>query len=376
MRKKIVVHCAAGLQNIGDEALLKSFIDAFGKENDITVLCVNNKFAKELTGYTNCLNDADRRCKEIVKKCDLFVLGGGGLFQDETSVYNVFRWGRYLKIAIKYHKKTFLYSNSIGPLKWWFSRYYVASILKKTNIITLRDKESQEELKQIGVTHAKVTADAVFGLKEEKSASYINICKPYLCVVVRHWFDTIPLIPVSVCKKLNISSISNRRKYEQFVNNMAKCIDDLQNEFDLNIVMLPFMRDRDFVVSNDILKKVHNEKTHIIAKEDFGIQQYMQIIRNSKLVIGMRLHSIILAIKVHTPFVAISYSKKITSLINYLGFEGQMIDVNEFNVETFVNVVRNTFFSESDIVKHEEEVSALMIIKEKKNKEYLNQLLE
>lgn len=374
-RKNIVIHCAAGLGNLGDEALLLSFIQRYRQIGNITVLCINADKARKYTMYDNCLNDTDEKCKKIVQECDIFVLGGGALFQDETSIYNVYRWGHFLNYAKRHNKKTMVYANSIGPLNYLWSRQYVEKTLKNVDAITLRDRKSVEELKKIGIYHAVLAADGVFGLQLHHPEKLDEQDEPYVCVVVRHWFDCIPFIPVSLCKKWGIQTKKNAEKYHKFIDVMIKVIDSINQDFGYRVVLLPFMKERDFKVADDIFAGVQNkEKSKVIEEENFGVWQYFSIIGRARLVLGMRLHSIIFSVMCTTPFVALNYSNKVEGLLDYLGFGEQAVEVDDLDYEKVMNLIRDTEINRESFILQEIRMREKMIENENLNKQFLEKL--
>ena len=161
-RKKLVIQCCSGLKNSGDEAILYSVIHQFQDEYELHVISENAAYTKKMHPSVEvCISH--RECLRAIRECDLFLLGGGGLLQDETTVYNVLKWLRYLRFALKAGKKTVLYANSVGPLKWRMNRWLVKKFLNRVDLITLRDRMSAELLRRIGVRkNVEVTADPVF----------------------------------------------------------------------------------------------------------------------------------------------------------------------------------------------------------------------
>lgn len=376
-KPKIVIHCASGLGNIGDEALLISFIKRYQKTSDITVLCMNGPAARKYTGYHKCFSDTDKECKKIINECDVFILGGGTLFQDETSIYNIYRWGHYLNYAHKLNKKTMVYANGIGPLNYARSRKYVSGILSKTNVITLRDTESLSELQAMGIYHATVTADGVFGLHfHEHPPQSFHYEKPYVCICLRHWFDLIPFLPVSVCKKLNLQSPKNRLKYAAFIDTMVFIINLINEHYHCNIILLPFMIDRDYKVADDIIAKAKFKKhIHIFEEKNFDVQNYFSVIKGAQFVIGMRLHSIIFSIICATPFVALCYSQKILSLLKYTGFQNLAVDVNNMHCDEVMKLIDFIETNRSEISSQEMTVYEKMKAHENINDKFFSSLL-
>ncbi|MBD5456736.1 MAG: hypothetical protein HDR23_09800 [Lachnospiraceae bacterium] len=376
-KPKIVIHCASGLGNIGDEALLISFIKRYQKTCDITVLCMNGPATRKYTGYHKCFSDTDKECKKLISECDIFILGGGTLFQDETSIYNIYRWGHYLNYAHKLNKKTMVYANGIGPLNYAWSRKYVSEILCKTNVITLRDAESLSELQSMGINHATVTADGVFGLPfHEHTSQNFHYEEPYVCICLRHWFDLIPFLPVSVCKRLNMQPLKNRLKYGEFIDTMVLIINLINEHYHYNIILLPFMIDRDYKVASDIVAKVKCKKhIHIFEEKDFDVQKFFSVIKGAQFVIGMRLHSIIFSIMCATPFIALSYSQKVLSLLNYTGFQNLVVDVNNMHCDEVMELINFIETNRSEISSQEMNVYEEMKAREDINDKFFTSLL-
>ena len=227
MVKKIVIHGASGLRNSGDEAILQAIIQQCPTEWQITVISFDPVYTQKIHPAVTAVRMGDSSCLRAIEQCDGFILGGGGLIQDETSVYNVSRWLKYLKYAIKMGKPTFLYANSIGPLHFGFNCWMAKSVLKKVDAITLRDEISYKELEKLHVADkASVTADPVFSLNvPEVDMQILNQYglgeKEYVAICVRHWFDTIPWLPVSICTKFRLRRKTDMLRYKNYIRTIT-----------------------------------------------------------------------------------------------------------------------------------------------------------
>ena len=85
---KVLISGYYGFYNIGDEAILKSIIEALRNEDpniDIVVLSNDVEYTKN-TYKVNAINrwKLNEIYKELLK-CDGLISGGGSLFQDVTS---------------------------------------------------------------------------------------------------------------------------------------------------------------------------------------------------------------------------------------------------------------------------------------------------
>lgn len=341
--KKMVIHCASGIHNSGDEAILSVLLKTYGRHFSITVISLDQSSTHRYHPGVHCLNNGSKECVAAIRDCDVFILGGGGLLQDETTIFNIRRWVAYLETALRLQKKTMVYANSIGPLNYRISQRRVCSVLNRVDLITVRDPDSKRLLEKIGVhSPVEVTADPVFSLccddLPQEMAGFDPLPplpEKYICVSVRHWFDTIPFIPVSICTRLHLRSRRNVPKYERYITEMAKILDFCVRETKLSVVFVPFIPGRDVKPAEDILQRMKYKNACVALSAELHPYTIVQIIHDSEFLVGMRLHSLIYAIVVGTPFFAVSYSSKVRSILKYIGLDNYKMDVETLSLDTF-----------------------------------------
>ena len=267
---KVLISGYYGFYNIGDEAILKSIIEALRNEDpniDIVVLSNDVEYTKS-TYKVNAINrwKLNDIYKELLK-CDGLISGGGSLFQDVTSSRSIFYYIGIMWLAKLAKKPIFIYAQGVGPIEKKNNRKIVGKFFNKVNYITLRDKESKLLLNSIGVKKdIDIVPDPVMGFNidnfELKIPKYY-IDSDYVTISIRDW------------KKNN----------HEFLKNIADTCDKII-ENGINIVFIPMHGE-------------HDEKISI----------------ESKLMIGMRLHALIFAATVGTPMIGISYDPKIDSYL-------------------------------------------------------------
>lgn len=338
--KKVVICGASGLKNSGDEAILYKIISDISSLCSIAVISLDKEYTKRIHPDIDVLQSGSKESKRAIEECDIFILGGGGLLQDETSIYNCYRWIRYLRIALNSGCATYLYANSVGPIHFGFNRKIVAKYLNKVNTITLRDEESATFLNSIGVLeNIYVTADPVFGISLSGISAKENQLDMYdYAICIRHWFDTNPMIPVKICTMLHIRSRKNCLAYEKYVNEIAelvKCFSKNNKSF----MFVSFLYERDRAVAKDICLKAGIEQECIWDCSSSHPMEYLRFMSKSKVVVGMRLHSIIYSILLGKPFVAIAYSDKVRALVRYAGCESLMVDIKELSTDKLLKKV-------------------------------------
>lgn len=292
---KVVLSGYYGFHNVGDEAILFAIIEALKKEEpavEIVVFSNDPEYTKKTYGV-----DAVNRWKlaevsKVIRSSDGFISGGGSLLQDKTGGRSVVYYTGLMLLAKWWKKPVFIYAQGMGPLEKKTSRSIVSWVLSKVEAITVRDTESKELLKEIGVKKKiELVPDPVIGVETEaftcewlRQQHYTN---PVLAVSVRDWPSEYP-----------------------FLEEIAKALDYFAEKGN-QIVFIPMHGKHDEDTSLHVLGLMKG--TAEIAPHDLAIEEKIALIGNSKLLVAMRLHALIFAAITETPFVAISYDPKIDS---------------------------------------------------------------
>ncbi len=379
--KKIVIHGASGLKNSGDEAILQAILRQCSDDWQVSVISLDQEYTRKLHPGVCVLQMGTRDCKRAIDECDALILGGGGLLQDETSVYNVGRWLTYVRYAIRKKKKVFLYANSIGPIRFGINRLMVKKALRKVSRITLRDEISAQELKELGITeNTVVTADPVFSLDIDENVPCsghlpFDEAQEYIVVCMRHWFDTNMWIPVSICSRLGIRSRRNRKLYADYIRELAAFARKVQQS-GRRIIFLPFLYGRDSAVAADICRAAQMGGECIIETGDMRPEEIIGIIQGAQAVIGMRLHSIIYAVLTGTPVVPMEYSLKVRGLVRYLGLEEYSVDMETFSHEILWEHTQQILEQRENVCRKLRQCRDEMKDREARNMMLLKEMLE
>ncbi len=315
-----------GFFNSGDDAILYAVcqdIKAQNINNKITVMSNNPESTEKEYGVRAIPRfDLLKVVKEI-SKADVVIFGGGSLLQDVTSSRSLMYYLTIMKIARVFRKKTILYANGVGPINNKENQSKTAKVLNRLTKITVRDTESEKLLQDIGVLNEKVTltADPVYNLSTTK----VNIDEIY--------------------KKHNVNLEKDKfvsvyfRKFsedESYIKNLSKLFDKVQRELGLEILFVPMEYPSDYEASVKIQNKMENNS--FILNGRVEVPEMFEIIRNSKLVFGMRLHSLIYSSVVNTPMVAFSYDPKVDSFAKQMGVT--VTKYNDFDVDFVFNEIK------------------------------------
>lgn len=334
---KITILAAIWAQNLWDELILKNeiqfFQHKFGEKTKFQVFTydVKNPFiiSKRIKYYEYFPCNAKNITKifrniknffnfiRIIRRTDLVVIGGGGIFFDNESSWvshPLKQWLFRIKVCNFFKKKICFHWVGISikrkenllilkKIFWW----------KKVEI-TVRDRYSQDLLKSMNID-SKIIADPVFGDNgNTKAALKVSYCLDQVHPKQFHIEDI---------KAYNFDwktvGLSFRSGYfweeEKTMNDIIKYI-LWKNGI---VVLLPTSFHEINEPSNDyVFLNKYAEKYNLkIAKNMWETYKYFRK-KKVDIMFAMRLHSIILSQTYKIPYVAISYAKKTDEILNII----------------------------------------------------------
>lgn len=302
MGKRLVLAGYFGRGNLGDDAILLAFTRSLaGYDYDFSVICGSPKRLSGSYGLTGVGHLDFKAIQATIESCDALVFPGGSIFQDVTSVRSVAYYSNLVKAAKKAGKKVVLLGQGVGPLDRFLGKRLAASAFGAADAIVVRDKGSAAMLKSLGVRATpQVSADMAFLLTQPESekgrASF--------------GFGDMKAVGVSVrpVRKMRDKAI---------VALFAKLIKLLsENKYVPVMIEMDRELDRPLILQ---IAKLHGGKVPDLK----GISNPTDLQRRlarMEAVIGMRLHSGVLAATVGVPAFMISYDPKIQVFSNAMGF--------------------------------------------------------
>ena len=343
--KKIIMSGYFGFSNSGDDAILKSIIESFKSLDPYLNIKVLSK-DPDLTEREYGVAAVDRfkffDVRKSLKESDMLISGGGSLLQDKTSSRSIWYYLLIMKLAKRYKKKVFVYSNGVGPINKRFNRNITRRVLNKVDYITLRDKDSYDFIKSIGVNNPniKVLSDPVFNLKEASDESVhkkFDINEDTVLVSIRSWMDD-----------------------EKLIAELSKFLNYLIDE-GKNIVFMPMQTPRDTTISEKIAANLKSSK---IINEKYPVEILMSLMKNADFIVAMRLHAMIYAIHQNVPFIGLSYDPKTETLLKDFD-ESINIDVDAINYDDllkaykYIKENREAFISNLSTINEENKKKAI-----------------
>ena len=291
-----------GFGNCGDEAILKAMttnIRGLADDVDITALSHNPEFTKTEYNVKSVQRFNVLQVLSAIRNSDIVLSGGGTLLQNGTSTRSLLYYLSLIKLAKLFGKRVMLYANGIGPVTGKLNQRLVRSVINTVDVITLREKLSEADLRNIGVSNPNVTvtADAAFKLESigdeeaEKlilNEGFIERGKPRVGVSVRAW---------------------SKAKYgDDYISKIARACDNIA-ETGKEIIFIPMQFPNDIVVSKKVSPMMKN-KSYILTKR-YTPAEMMGIVGRVDVMVSMRLHTLIFAAVKNVPMVGIIYDPKI-----------------------------------------------------------------
>lgn len=306
----ILVSGYFGYNNIGDEAILKGLIDGIREISDNIEIVVLSKNPDWTMAKYNVKAVNRSKISDIIraiKSCDMLVSGGGSLLQDITSRKSILYYLAILKMAMIFKKKTFIYSQGIGPITHWRNKFLTRSILNQVDFINVRDNQSKRVLSELGINRDDilVTCDTVFGINKPSGDAGKEILEK---------------LNVDMSKKNIAYTIIDWKKYRnRTIEEIIKSVEFVLEREDVNIILIPFFYHVDLDIETEIYEKLKKKYDNIyLVKEYLHIERYLSLTRNMDIMLSMRLHGLIFATLMGAYPIGISYDPKIDGLMKEL----------------------------------------------------------
>jgi polysaccharide pyruvyl transferase WcaK-like protein len=251
------------------------------------------------------------------------------------------------------NKPVVLYGESLG----YFSNPILNSIAKfvfnRTKLILVREELSKRYLDNNNITMPKicVTADPAFLLNPVPQSSVFEILSKEGINGIQK-----PLIGINPSGLISrFRGEGYQKAEEEFANIMAKVIDNLVENLEATIIMIPHVYTPnvdDRIAINLIFHKVKNKSKVKIVKNEYTPQELKGIIGQCDLFIGARMHATIASTSMLVPTVGIAYSHKMHGIIGeMLGQRKYILDIKELNYENLISTIKDAWGNREKIRK-------------------------
>lgn len=293
-----------GAENVGDEAILDSLLYLFEHEYDEEI---DATVASTAPSHTAGMHDVETvpqlKRNQILpflgalRRSDELFIGGGGLIGEPKVV----RWGVMILLARLLGKRISLVGVGVEPIDHGMNRLVLRTALNSVDTITVRDETSKKLLEEMGVAAPiYVGSDPAF---------------------VRPPTDSRPDVE-AVSTEGNVVLVSVRPVEHRFVDvtGLASALDRIAEELSWHVVFVPFHNENhptDSDRANDVAALMECPST--VIDRQISFREADELLEATDFAIGMRLHSIILAVRNLVPVVGVSYHPKCDAILEKIG---------------------------------------------------------
>ena len=165
--KRVLISGYIGFNNFGDEAIFYALVNHLKSQNvEVSALCNNPEVVKHKYGINTFYYKDPSQILKAILECDILYSGGGSLLQNKTSNFSLYYYLFIILTAKLLFKKVIIFSQGLEPIRGKFHEFFTKTVLKLVDYITVRDKNSIEYLKKLGLK-GDLTSDPVYSLVEE-----------------------------------------------------------------------------------------------------------------------------------------------------------------------------------------------------------------
>ncbi|RBP37824.1 polysaccharide pyruvyl transferase family protein [Garciella nitratireducens] len=332
MTLKIGIVGNYGHNNNGDEAILQGILNQIKDINehyDIVIFSDNVSDTikryhlksyrltyKRNNIFSSILYTVVRVFKNI-KEIDVLIIGGGQLLMDLFKRPPML-YCMYSILAKLAGKPVIYYCVGVGPISSIKGKFLIGLGLKNAMYISVRDIQSKRILNEKYKLGDKVivASDPAFFLNPKNTMKKLQRNKII-------GFTTLPYFNKVYWPK------EDQEKYNRYIEILRQTIEKLIEDTDYNIILFSTVYPADVISSTDLYKKITDKSRVTNITENLNPYELLETINKCDLIVGTRLHSLILSVVCEKPIIGINYQSKVKNFMEKINLKEYC-----FNIDT------------------------------------------
>jgi polysaccharide pyruvyl transferase WcaK-like protein len=340
-KNKILMIGTLGQNNIGDELMGKQFIKLYQKLIPNSIFYLNSykpKESKEEFHNDNCVffdTNNPFMLAYLIFKSDFLVFAGGNIIKELYTDYGSHQLATLYKINLltkfaSLLRKPIIYDQiGIGPLKSDKSINLAKKILNRSDNITVRDLSSVNYIQDNLLTNNfEYIPDIAFNMNIPNKIFTIKSIKD------------VEYIGINLCR-----NIENNSNWEYIITQLSAAMSEIFRQNN-NIKFIGIPMQSDYENNNDIQALLELKAQTDILNINFEIyhpknhNDILKILDKTQIIIGSRLHLLILSTLKTIPFIPLEYDIKVLGFMKNLNLTKTLIPINnEFQSSQITNNV-------------------------------------
>lgn len=287
------------------------------------------------------LTKEEKKSLEAIKTADLIVSKGGHIFYSSgdnlKSLLGLYHHSYPLLLAVRFGKPFAFYAQSMGPFRGRLSKRFIRWPCSKASLITVREEVSKNILISLGVQEKKIkiVPDAAFALvpltntaSRILDAIGIKENEKFVGITVRQWFFG--------------KDSKSTNHYQNYLKVMAEFIDYIVERKNMKVVLMPQVlgptkEENDLIASEEVYSLVRQRSKVFLLSKDLSPPSLMSIYGKAHAFVGTRFHSVIFALLMGVPAIAISYfGPKSVGIMKMMGLDDFVLNIEEISLEMMI----------------------------------------
>ena len=309
-RDGVVICGAYGRGNAGDDAILEAILQemrSIDPDMPVTVLSKDPKSTRLAYRVRSVSRIDVPAWYRAMGRAKLYINGGGSLIQDVTSRRSLWFYLHNIQTAKRRGCTVQMYGCGIGPVTRESHRKLAARVLNaNVDVITLREPDSLEELRAMGVTRPEIllTADPALTLpragEDETDSVLLRAGIPphgkYICFALRKW-----------------------RGFEEKAPLFTAAAQYAYDTYGLTPVFVAVEKHLDPGAGQLAARGL--KAPHYFLNDAGTSGTIIGALSRMEAVVSMRLHALIFAAGQGIPLAGVVYDPKVSAFLRYIGQE-------------------------------------------------------
>ena len=307
-RDGVVICGAYGRGNAGDDAILEAILQemrSIDPDIPVTVLSKDPQSTRLTYRVQSVTRTNFPAWYKAMRHAKLYINGGGSLIQDVTSRRSLWFYLHNIRAAKQAGCKVQMYGCGIGPVTRESHRKLAARVLNQSvDVITLREPDSLEELRAMGVTKPEttLTADPALTLRRAVDDATDSVLLragipahgKYICFALRKW-----------------------RGFEEKAPLFGKAAKYAYETYGLTPVFVAVEKHQDPAAGR--LAAQGLDIPHYFLDDAGTAGTIIGALSRMEVVVSMRLHALIFAAGQGIPLAGVVYDPKVSAFLRYIG---------------------------------------------------------
>jgi polysaccharide pyruvyl transferase WcaK-like protein len=357
--------------NIGDRAIVYATCCDFSRLNRELRICIQSRNVDRDGCYFGVdmiplgLKGLPRLLRDI-RRCNVILIGGGGLFQDDDSMVKMPYWAMRVAAlrAVNRRKPIIGYSLGIGPLRRPISRYFARLAFSCMDIISARDEIGRQIASCLSSKDVYLVPDPALLMPVAPDSHAVKMLEdndvpvgkvPIVGVAMRRWFhQNGSVIPHKYAFKYGLRAIPGKVENQKMIRMVASVLDRLAVIHKAYILFMPTYNvehEGDDRICCEIMQQMRTKCRRILRIED--PKNYIAIAKHLSVMLGARMHPAIFSAVAGTNTVGLSYNHKFEGFFHLMGLADKVLAIEEFvrdeKADTLFDLISDQIENSTDV---------------------------